>query len=161
VSSVYRSQLDGLDKFDICAPVLEGDTAIGVVALAVTTDPTLGVPYIQSERRKVLLVGPWDPSPPKDISPASPPDFVVLLHPSVVPGQKAMPFDKAMFPAAFPRTCDHELSLNHTRPASALMKRDYQDPFASRDPQYSGKWLAGFAPVGNTGFAVIVQQLDE
>ncbi len=162
VSSVYRSQMDGLDKFDICAPVVEGSTVIGVVAVAVTTDPTLGVPHIQSQQRKVVLIGPWDPSPPNKLLPTErPPEFVVLLHPSMVPGQEAVPLDRGMLPAGFPRTCDHELSLNDTRPAKTLMKSDYRDPFASRDPQYRGRWLAGFAPVGSTGFVVIVQQLEE
>jgi hypothetical protein len=35
---------------------------------------------------------------------------------------------------------------------------DYRDPLAARDPRFAGRWLAGFAPVGNTELAVIVQQ---
>jgi hypothetical protein len=162
VSSVYRSQLDGLDKFDICAPVVEDRVPIGIVAVAVTTDPTLDVPHLHSDRRKVVLVAPWDSSPPHKRKPSEdPPDYVVLLHPAMTARQEAVPFDKGLLPADFPRACDLELSTNDRHPASALTKRDYRDPFARRNPNYAGGWLAGFAPVGNTGFVVIVQQLEE
>lgn len=162
VSSVYRSQVDGLDKFDICAPVLESGALIGIVAVAITTDPTLDVPHVQSDRRKVVLVAPWDSSPPHQRKPSEdPPEYVVLLHPSMAPRQAALPFDKALLPSGFPRACDRELSANDRHPVSALMKRDYKDPFGKQDPAYGGTWLAGFAPVGNTGFVVIVQQPEE
>lgn len=34
----------------------------------------------------------------------------------------------------------------------------YEDPVAALHPDYTGRWLAGFAPVGHTEFTVIVQQ---
>jgi hypothetical protein len=162
VSSVYRSQADGLDKFNICAPVMDRGVLVGIVAVAITTDPTLGIPDMHDEQRKVVLVGPWDPSRPNHLSPGErPPEYVILLHPGVTPGAKAVPFDPAMFPRAFPRSCDRELSRGEDAPGSVLTRSDYVDPFGARDSAYAGRWLAGFAPVGNTGFAVIVQQRVE
>jgi serine/threonine-protein kinase len=159
ISSVYRSQVDGLDKFDICAPVADGGTVLGILAVSITTDPTLGVPYMHGEQRKVVLVAPWDPSPPRERRPeGATPEYVVLLHPAMTSGHEAVPFDKEMMPARFPRNCREELSVTDTFPISELSKERYLDPFGSRNPQYSGPWLAGFAPVGNTGFVVIVQQ---
>jgi hypothetical protein len=38
---------------------------------------------------------------------------------------------------------------------------NYKDPEAGRQDAYKGRWLAGFAAVGNTEFAVIVQQRFE
>ena len=32
------------------------------------------------------------------------------------------------------------------------------DAAAAVDKTYEGRWIAGFAPVGNTGFVVVVQQ---
>jgi len=159
VSSVYRSQADGLDKFDICAPIAEAGVTLGIVAVSVTTDPTLGVPHMHDDLHKVVLVAPWDPSPPRDLRPmGDPPEFVVLLHPAVIPGQEAVPFDKRTFPAVFPRNCEQELSMTEGRPTSDLERGDYLDPFGARDARFRGRWLAGFWPVGNTGFVVIVQQ---
>jgi hypothetical protein len=159
VSSVYRSQADGHDKFDICAPVAESGVTLGIVAVSVTTDPTLGVPHMHDDLHKVVLVAPWDPSPPRDLRPSGgPPEFVVLLHPGVTPGQEAVPFGKGSFPAVFPRDCEQELSMTESRPTAALARGDYLDPFGARDARFRGRWLAGFWPVGNTGFVVIVQQ---
>ncbi len=40
---------------------------------------------------------------------------------------------------------------------------DYRDPVGDQAafPGYRGRWPAGFAPAGITGFVVIVQQKDE
>jgi hypothetical protein len=37
----------------------------------------------------------------------------------------------------------------------------YRDPVAETHGGYAGSWSAGFAPVGNTGFVVIVQSREE
>lgn len=37
----------------------------------------------------------------------------------------------------------------------------YRDPVAETHGDYAGSWSAGFAPVGNTGFVVIVQSREE
>jgi hypothetical protein len=159
VSSVYRSQADGHDKFDICAPIAKAALTLDIVAVSVTTDPTLGVPHLHDDLHKLVLVAPWDPSPPRDLRPVGdPPEFVLLLHPAMTPGQEAVPFDKGAFPAVFPRDCRQELSMTESRAASALARGDYLDPFGARDAHFRGRWLAGFWPVGNTGFVVIVQQ---
>ena len=38
---------------------------------------------------------------------------------------------------------------------------NYTDPVSSVAKEYAGRWIAGFAPVGNTGFVVVVQQRFE
>jgi hypothetical protein len=38
---------------------------------------------------------------------------------------------------------------------------NYIDPVSSVAKEYAGRWIAGFAPVGNTGFVVVVQQRFE
>src|SRR5262249_30985521 len=62
--------------------------------------------------------------------------------------------------------------VHHPRPGSVLclpdpnrrfdpdqaMDSDYEDPVGGHNADYQGRWLAGFAPVGNTELVVIVQQ---
>jgi hypothetical protein len=38
---------------------------------------------------------------------------------------------------------------------------NYRDPAATVAPEYRGRWIAGVAPVGNTGLFVVVQQRFE
>ena len=38
---------------------------------------------------------------------------------------------------------------------------DYRDPVGAVLEKYQGRWIAGFAPVGNTGFVVVVQRRYE
>ncbi|MGE5306075.1 MAG: hypothetical protein ACM3TN_22435 [Alphaproteobacteria bacterium] len=38
---------------------------------------------------------------------------------------------------------------------------DYKDPVSKVAKEYAGRWIAGFAPVGNTGFVVVVEQRFE
>src|SRR2546428_7151093 len=42
--------------------------------------------------------------------------------------------------------------------SSDLARDDYADPVGSIQKEYQGRWIAGFASVGNTGFVVVVQQ---
>ena len=52
---------------------------------------------------------------------------------------------------------DHAAELN---PSDLLWEPadDYRDPVGAALEEYRGRWIAGFAPVGNTRFVVIVQQ---
>ena len=38
---------------------------------------------------------------------------------------------------------------------------NYTEPAVSVAPEYAGRWIAAFAPVGDTGFIVVVQQRFE
>jgi hypothetical protein len=49
-------------------------------------------------------------------------------------------------------------TLDENGAAPHAVKNFYLDPAGQRDPAYAGRWLAGFAPVGDTGLIVIVQQ---
>ncbi len=71
-----------------------------------------------------------------------------------------MGLDISKLPQVGTRQCGEELQP----PSSTINSdriRDYSDPFAARDPAFGGRWLAGFSPVGNTGFVVIIQQRDK
>ena len=50
-----------------------------------------------------------------------------------------------------------ERPLGLPPPSLVTSSDDYRDPVADPYSRYDGRWLAGFAPVGNTGMVVIVQ----
>ncbi|MBV8882311.1 MAG: hypothetical protein JO332_20305, partial [Planctomycetaceae bacterium] len=162
VSSVFRSVADNYYKFDVSTPVLDGDRLIGVVAASVTTDPTMGLPNMHDERRKAVLIAPWDnerrPNDPVRETPA--PEYLILLHPAYTRGEGAVPFDKRWLPGRYARRCEEELQAPAPQ-SPASKRRGYVDPFGERAPEYAGPWLAGFAPVGNTGFIVLIQQRED
>lgn len=163
VSSIYHSVADGLYKFDIGAPVVgPASEVLGVISVAVTTDPTLGIAHLRDEHRIAVLVGPSDTSRrPQDPIPARPPpEYVILLHPAILSRDPAIGVDARALRALARRRCDQEFSEAAFDDAVA-QDDEYRDPLSARDASYAGRWLAGFAPVGNTGFVVIVQQKYE
>jgi serine/threonine-protein kinase len=162
VSSVYRSLADNHYKFDVCAKVMLENRLVGVIASSVTTDPSWGLPDIHDERRKTVLIAPWDPErgPNDPLRQGPPPDYLLLLHPAYRPGEDALAFDRSSLPVQFIQRCGEEL-LPPPRSATGAKKRAYVDPYGVRDPNFAGSWLAGLAPVGNTGFVLIIQQREE
>jgi serine/threonine-protein kinase len=162
VSSVFRSLADNHYKFDVCCRILAGDRVVGVIASSATTDPSWGLPDIHDDRRKAVLIGPWDPERASNdpVREGPPPEYILLLHPAYRPGQEAAAFDRRSLPVQFIRHCGDEL-LAPLRSATGARKRGYVDPFGARDPGFGGTWLAGLAPVGNTGFVLIIQTREE
>jgi hypothetical protein len=170
VSRVYRSRNDGLWKFAISAPVHAGPEAdapiLGVVAANFTTSSTLGLLSLGDDRRTVALVCPKDPSTdeskPYFYKPADGPDeYLVIVHPAYSRGDKAIPVVNGHLQGTGRQLAGDEFALPDLRQSSdseLAMDRHYQDPMATLDPRYEGRWLAGFAPVGKTGMVVIVQQ---
>ena len=163
VSNIYHSVADGLYKFDVGAPVVgPGSEILGVISVAVTTDPTFGIPHIRDDRRIAVLVAPSDTARrPTDPVPARPPpEYVILLHPALRSRDPAMGVDAQAIRGLARRRCDREFSEAAFDDIEA-QDDAYRDPLSARDAAYAGRWLAGFAPVGNTGFVVVVQQKYE
>lgn len=129
ISRVFRSKADDRYRFGISALVRDGDEILGMVLATVPTGSTLGSLRLTGEQRTAVLVGRRDTNRPD-----SPPDEeknVLLIHPAYSkPGAEPIEVD-------LPET-DRENSYD--------------------DPLLPGPWLAGFAPVGDTEFVVIVQQ---
>jgi serine/threonine-protein kinase len=164
VSGGFRSVSDDHYKFDIGWPVLgENGEFLGVVAIAIGVHSTLGLHDLHDKERKVILVAPWDSNRrPNDPVPAqTPAEHLLFVHPGYQkPGEDAVGIDIPEISRIGVRTCGEELSLPDSGTRS-LGLRDYRDPFAKRDPAYAGRWMAGLASVGNSGFVVIVQQKAE
>ena len=162
VSSVYHSIADAMYKFNVCAPVVRDSQTLGVVAVSVTTDATMGIANLHDESRKAVLLAPWDRNRYEwepDAGPMT--DYLLLLHPGYRKrGEEAVGIDPSKLPQIGARRCGEELEPAFSTINSGRIP-DYSDPFSDRDPAFGGRWLAGFAPVGNTGFFVIIQQRDE
>ncbi|HEV3026836.1 MAG TPA: hypothetical protein VG457_04645, partial [Planctomycetota bacterium] len=163
VSSAFRANVDRQVKFVICRPVQDGPETLGVIAVAIGPHSTMGLSYLHDDQHRVVLVAPWDPyrrpnDPPMiwDKAPA----YVLFLHPGYQnTGENPVAIDVPGLSEIGIRACGHDLFPPPVE--RALGTGAYRDPFAERDPRYAGRWLAGMAPVGNTGFLVIVQQRDD
>ena len=85
-------------------------------------------------------------------------NYVVLYHPGYRKGVDPVefPYTKkiGMKPA---RIDDPQFQLSDSK-LQISPDDNYLDPVSSVAKEYAGRWIAGFAPVGNTGFVVVVQQ---
>ena len=166
VSRVYQSENDGLSKFAITVPVRRGadpqSPVIGVVAATITTASTLGLLHLNDDRRTAVLLGRADLHPPRGKLAGEPPgEYRVLVHPAYRRGDPAARLQNDRLSVVHQPQHGNEFKLPDPQRAPApteAMDASYTDPFAEQNPKYAGRWLAGFAPVGNTEFVVIVQQ---
>jgi serine/threonine-protein kinase len=166
ISRVYTSNTDDLYKIAITVPVRAGPDArspiLGVLAATITTASTLGSLPLNDERRTAVLVGRRDTNAPggppaEDLDP----EYLVLLHPAYRHGAKAIqvPSDRLRaFHQPGPGSAFRLPASGSGLDPEKAMDSAYEDPVGARDPRYRGRWLAGFATVGNTEFVVIVQQ---
>jgi hypothetical protein len=124
----------------------------------------MGLDRLHDERRKAVLYGPKDSNPPRERiagPPSAPSEFVILIHPAYHWGGDAVHFPAGKLPSARPLPGVEDLGQPDLQQAFKPQQagiRDYEDPVRIPHPDYQGRWLAGFAPVGNTELVVIVQQ---
>jgi len=161
VSRAYKAEADHLYAFALAAPVYAADdTWAGVLALSVRTNSTLGALRFNDPsyaNRTATLVGLADrmrgqPEPPgKDV-------YAVIAHDQL---RRGMPATLGLNTArqlarALPEPAPHGEPQLEVTDTGGQVLAGYQDP-VSDEP---GTWLAAFAPVGRTGFAVIVQSRE-
>jgi serine/threonine-protein kinase len=159
ISRVYRGRSDNFYKFAVSAPILDArKNFLGVIATSVTTDASMGLVSLHGDTRKVALVAPTDIDSPEE---RHKDQYVVLYHPGYGRGADAVDFP---YLTKIPRQPDELLRQQSPLSDSNLwvfQDDNYRDPVASVAKEYAGRWIAGFAPVGNTGFLVVVQQRFE
>jgi hypothetical protein len=126
---------------------------LGVLRISLTTGTTLGLAHLHDARRRVVVVAPWDISKPADEGDTVP-GYRIILHPSLAPNQKPVFIRHPYLEILGAHSCGSELA-----PSSSGEPARHAAGY--RDPIDGGSWLAGFAPIGNTGYVVIVQQRDE
>jgi hypothetical protein len=146
ISRALHSEDDGLYKFGIAAPIYDGGAWVGVLMATIGTDFALKRKRLDPASEAgpmAVVVAPRDRS--RDTTKGEG-EYVVLLHEGLPHGAEIV-IDS-------PR-------LRELRVTRAERNQDPEPIIddAHRDavPGFEGRWLAGFAPVGDTGFVVIVQ----
>ena len=135
VSRAIESVVDHRIKFSLSAPIRDdAGRLLGVMSGMVATASTLGALHFNDPddaSRTAALIAPRDQDRPDGGIPG---DWVVVVHDGLTHGQ--------------PVRID----------SPAIERRAHSDA-SHRDPVpgYEGRWLAGFAPVADTGLMVIVQ----
>ena len=144
--------------FEPPAPTLPGEPArakgrwIGALVGSIAVNSMLGkVPLPrQDSEYTTALIGPRGPDRSDPPSVAALERFVFLVHAGLARGQK-MPAPSP-FRSAFGKLSRPGQQLQ-PRYALPYLTAGYTDPV----PGFEGPWNAAFAPVGGTGYAVVVQ----
>jgi serine/threonine-protein kinase len=162
VSRGYRSQNQGLDKFALSTVVIDPraeEKLLGVLVMTMTTGASLGSRF-QDVDQELVLALPRDTNDPARKAPhkRSPAEYLLVVHPSYRPRQEPVQSPPGDLPD-FKMLFGHELAPPRDQ-GTLHPTDDYRDPVAAIDPDYAGRWWAGFAPVGNTEMVVIVQQSE-
>ncbi len=152
VSRVFRSEIDKRYRLAVSVPFCPEGRFAGVVSATVVTDATFGLDHLNDQHHKVALLAVEDPNPPRGppLAPEPPPAYVVLLHPCYAYGDPPLRFPEDQVPHFGARDADG--AVPHA------VESFYVDPAGERNPAYAGRWLAGFAQVGDSQMIVIVQQ---
>ncbi len=156
ISRVYRGYSDNIYKFAISAPILDRhNNFLGTIATSVTTDASLGPVFLHDDNRKVALIAPTDINSPEEPRIDK---SVVLYHPGYRKGVDPVEFPYMNKVRMKPDPANNEQFQLSDSKLQILPDDNYIDPVSSVANEYAGRWIAGFAPVGNTGFVVVVQQ---
>jgi len=161
VSLVYQSLANNVFMYSLCVPILgPRKELLGVLAASLSTGDTLGLPNWPDVRCRATLVGPFDPGRlPED--PSGPvPEWYILVQEGLSPRAPAIPVADPLLKTLATRSCPRELS-NPANAGLAVRNAAVHDPYQKLDGTPSAAWLSGYAPVGNTGFVVIIQQREE
>jgi hypothetical protein len=154
VARAFRSERDGEMKFGVSAPLFENGAWVGVLVAVVPANPAFGRVRMRDQHdgsRITALIGP------RDIDRGEAPDaanlqrLVVLVHDGMSRGEEIRaPDSPALQAAVKAASTEHPFSL----PAlPSITASNYQDPVRG----HAGGWNAAFAPVGGTGYVIVVQ----
>jgi hypothetical protein len=159
VRKAYRSSVSQLIKFAVSSPLFAGDRWLGVLTGTMVATSTLELPRMkrrESSERMTVLIGPFEGERRgANPHPSGPPEFTLLAHAQLPRGGKVtLDDDTAVELARAFRTPDSRARQFELGTALPLQRADYEDPLLG------GRWLAAFAPVGATGYVVLVQTRD-
>jgi serine/threonine-protein kinase len=150
ISRALLSETDKTWKFGITAPLYEDGKWVGVLLFTVGTDSALGgarLDRTSDAGPMAVVVAPQDRS---RNSRAEEGKYVVILHDGLAHGDSVL-FDSLRLGEL--RVMRADRKGPQWVDFEPLKDDEHHDPV----PGFEGRWLAGFAPVGETGFVVIVQ----
>jgi len=150
ISRAIRGEDDGFEKFEITAPLYDEDGWAGVLSASISTDFALRSTRLDDasdDGPMAVIVAPRDRS--RDTAEGEG-DYVVLMHEGLPHGAEIVIDSPRLRELRVTRTERDQLRRLEPRP---ITDDTHRDPVSG----FEGRWLAGFAPVGDTGFVVIVQ----
>jgi hypothetical protein len=150
ISRAFRSEADKLYKFGIAAPVYDSGAWVGVLMATIGTDFAFGRKHLDDSSdagRMAVVVTPRDRSRATTEGEG---EYVVMLHEGLAHGAEVVIESPRLRELRVTRTDRKQLRWVDPEP---ITDDAHRDPV----PGFAGRWLSGFAPVGDTGFVVIVQ----
>lgn len=166
-SSVFIGTSTREFEFTISAPIFASNGSwLGVLVASVLTTAELGSVPLDDPRYTAVVAGPEDPSsgplvPPIQLPAATNaiPSYRIFRHPKLKRGISVVLANEQIRRAA---NAKYEDRIYHWQETRADQSRgqaiaDYVDPLGEKFPEYEGQRLAAFAPVGQTGYVLIVQ----
>ncbi len=159
ISRAFRSEHDQKHKFAISTPIYGKDGRMAAVLVAgVAADAKLLSPALDSAQSVTVLAAPRDLE--RRPEPGARLPYLILRHRALDPGASIGTADEQVR-----RVGESEPDGDRDPLWPAALERlesthDYIDPVGEINADYIGKWSTGFAPVGSTGWVVIVQSQD-
>jgi serine/threonine protein kinase len=159
VARAFRTESYGRLAFAFSAPILDARGHwLGVVMATLSAKSVFGAVKMEDATRgqhiTSALIGPRGLDRGARPGAPLPSDFTFLVHPGLAKGEEyTLPSSfwselRAAFGSSAPPGA--QFTMQYVPPVKT---GDYRDPI----PGFSGRWLAAFAPVGKTGFVVLVQ----
>jgi serine/threonine-protein kinase len=167
VSRAFFSESSQTERFAVSAPIYdEAGQPVGVMVAMADTGAGLGTLELKANEPSgpihIAVLAPRD-NDRQHRDDSLPDDYVVLLHDALDTGRKVDVERRAI-----PLGVQQERTLPDDAEKDQLAENNasdgdagYCDPVLDGDCRevapHQGRWLAGFAPVGNTGFVVVVE----
>lgn len=157
VGKLFRSYVTTEIRYSMSTPLFDADRWVGVLSAGVTVETTSTLPAIrrvQTDNRMTVLLGRYEGALP--IQGVDSDEYVVLAHPLLERGAERL----------IPSEYGHVLRERFGDPSVAvdqfaLSTREPMQIDGYIDPLTTGRWLAAFAPVGGTGYVILVQTRED
>jgi hypothetical protein len=156
ISRAFRSEDDNLYKFGVAAPVYDSGVWVGALMATIGTDFALGRKRLDDASDAgpmAVVVAPRDRS---RFTAEGAGEYVVILHEGLDHGAE-IPIDSPRVREIRALQAERKQHAEHKQlrwiDPEPITDDTHHDPVSV----FGGRWLAGFAPVGDTGFIVIVQ----
>jgi serine/threonine-protein kinase len=161
VSHAFLAEADNFYQSTIAAPVYARDGKwLGLVVAAIATTATLGNLPPEDKQHTFVLAAPRGRDRDTPSLP-DPPEYLVLRHPAYANYREAITLDDDQVRRLGRDSQEGDKHLEHWWELAdsrwMTTTEGYEDPMGKKDPQYAGRRMAGLAPVGHTGFVVIVE----
>jgi serine/threonine-protein kinase len=159
VARAFRTESYGRLAFAFSTPILDARGRwVGVLMATLSAKSVFGAVKMedaaQGQHITSALIGPRGHDRGARPGAPLPSDFTFLVHPGLAEGKEYT------LPSSF--SSELRAAFGSSAPPGAQFTMQYVPPVKAGDyqdsmPGFTGRWLAAFAPVGKTGFVVLVR----